>query len=269
MGGERLYKHRIYFGFRRKTFNYHGIKIVFMGLHNLVELVSSDKSSKNLIYSNLVTIVLAIVQDWNMLILMWIYLAQSVIIGGFNVVRILTLKNYETEGFTMGGNEVEAIWKTNISVAAFFLVHFGIFHMVYAGFLFAFSQLIKPPTTADLPFMILAVAVFFANHMSSFFAKVKLDSMKKPNIGHIMFMPYIRILPMHFTILFGGFIFFGGSFAQGGAYLVGGEYAENIVKIVWGRIVVTFFLILKTSADVISHITEHEPEKTKNIFKGR
>jgi hypothetical protein len=60
---------------------------------------------------------------------------------------------------------------------------------------------------------------------------VEADLGGRPNIGTLMFMPYLRILPMHLSIILGAVL--GGSTA------------------------VLFFLALKTAADAGMHVIEH------------
>lgn len=54
-----------------------------------------DKSTKLLVVSNIVTIVFAIIEGWDLHTLLLIYWFQSVIIGYFNYKRILKLENFK------------------------------------------------------------------------------------------------------------------------------------------------------------------------------
>ena len=45
--------------------------------------------------------------------------------------------------------------------------------------------------------------VFYLNHRYSNVHNRELDENRKPNIGFIMFFPYIRVIPMHLTIVVG------------------------------------------------------------------
>lgn len=83
-------------------------------------------------------------------------------------------------------------------------------------------------TFSTFLFILVVIFMFFINHYLSFikFKKETLNS--KPNIGQLMFKPYVRIIPMHFTIIF-------GFFSQG----------------------LIIFMILKTIADIISDKIEH------------
>ena len=75
-------------------------------------------------------------------------------------------------------------------------------------------------------------SAFLVFHLFSYFWNRDEQRQRVPNIGHMMFFPYIRIVPMHVFILF-------GAFAVGPS---GG---------------LVFFLLLKTIADTAMHAFEH------------
>jgi hypothetical protein len=81
---------------------------------------------------------------------------------------------------------------------------------------------------------IASIAVSFAmSHRKSFRQNVESDARGRPNLGALMFLPYLRILPMHFTIILGS--------AKGGD----------------GPATVLLFSALKTAADVLMHLANH------------
>jgi len=121
----------------------------------------------SLLFSNLLTIYLAVSQDWSLITIMWVYWFQSVTIGFFNFIRILTLKDFSTDGFKVNNRSVEATKKTKISTAIFFAFHYGFFHFVYAIFLvsFSFSGLLESSGQSangfgDAAYVLLTSAVF-------------------------------------------------------------------------------------------------------------
>ena len=57
--------------------------------------VIGDPSTLLLVFSNLAAVFLAVWQGWNVLMVLWVYWFQSVIIGFFNFLRILSLKDLE------------------------------------------------------------------------------------------------------------------------------------------------------------------------------
>jgi hypothetical protein len=162
---------------------------------------------------------------------MWVYWFQSITIGFFNFIRILQLKEFSTEGFKINGQPVQPTQSTKIFTAFFFLFHYGFFHFVYLIFLLTgtFAKVYgNGPNFIGLKHIFLTALLFFINHLFSYFYNRPRDT-KKQKIGSLMFYPYARIIPMHLTIIF--------SFSFGGA--------------------LPLFLMLKTFADGIMHVVEH------------
>ena len=96
-------------------------------------------STLSLIFSNLLVVFFAIVDGISANEVLWIYWSQSVIIGIFNFIKMITLKEFSTEGFKQGKKQMLPTRATAISSAVFFLFHYGFFHVIYAVFLGAFS----------------------------------------------------------------------------------------------------------------------------------
>lgn len=189
----------------------------------------SDLSLWALIASNLIVIVWALIEGWSLAIIIWIYWSQSVTIGILWFFKILTLKEFSTKGFHINNRPVAPTPGTKIQTAVFFLVHYGIFHLVYAIFLLGLCK-----TTGKQSILYMA-GVFLVYQCFSFFYNRKWEGEQKPNIGKMMFFPYARIIPMHLTIIFGK-ILSKGTFS--------------------GKMTLAFFMLLKTLADVIMHVVE-------------
>jgi hypothetical protein len=187
-----------------------------------------DPSALSLIVSNLITIVIALIQGWELAVLMWIYWAQSVIIGLANFARILHLQEFSTKGMRVNGRSVKPTPKVKTETAFFFLVHYGFFHLIY---FFILAGEARIPEWHFAPVAI-CVGLFLVNHLFSLIVNLRADLARKPNIGRVMFFPYARIIPLHLTIIFGFFLVRG---------------ATGLV----------FFLIVKTVADLIMHGVEH------------
>ena len=188
------------------------------------------KSVVALLGANLVSIFFALKEGWNLHDLMIIYWAQSVIIGIFSVKRMLALREFTTAGMWEEGVPVPATRKTQTFMAKFFAMHYGGFHFIYLVFILSDE---RNAFDGNLFFLTLCVLVFLVNHYYSFTEYREQDANRKPNIGNIMYFPYLRILPMHLTIIV------GGAFSSAGTG------------------VLLFFLILKMLADVLMHRIEH------------
>ena len=88
------------------------------------------------------------------------------------------------------------------------------------------------PTAIDRIGLALIAFSFAWTHWRSHVEHVAADLQGRPNIGKLMFMPYVRIFPMHFIIIFGA--------------ISGG-----------GRGTLLLFVVMKTLADLAMHRIEH------------
>jgi len=187
-----------------------------------------DGSVWMLVAANVLALGVALWQGWGPAPLMLLYWGQSVIIGVANVFRILALDRFSTENFTMNNRPVDPTPATKRQVAGFFAMHYGLFHVGYLVFIVAGPR--GEPLT---PWFWACTAAFALNHLWSYRYNRDIDRQGTPNIGTLMFTPYLRIVPMHVTIIIGGGLFFGG---KGGLLL---------------------FALLKIVADVLMHLVEH------------
>ncbi len=186
-----------------------------------------DLSVVSLIIANIFTLYIAIYQGWSLYVLMLVYVSQSVIMGLFNFIRILSLKEFDTDGFKIGNKQPAANSSfTKYYTAFFFLFHYGLFHLAY--FVFTFGFIKTEAVKVDYKYVIITIVIFFINHAFSYFYNI--NDKKKYNIGQLMFYLYPRIVPMHLIIIFGTVIGFLG---------------------------LPVFVFLKTGADVVMHFVEH------------
>lgn len=190
-------------------------------------------SALSLVIANLVAIVLAVFEGWDLGELMLVYWAQSVIIGYFNVRRILDLNEFSTANFQINDVQPPANEQTKRSTAFFFAFHYGFFHAIYLLFLLSGDIFGGQRFQGSWLMFAVCVVVFFLNHRYSYLHNKEQDESRKPNIGSIMFFPYVRIVPMHLTIIAGG--------------AIGTTTTPALL----------LFLGLKTAADLVMHEIEH------------
>jgi hypothetical protein len=162
--------------------------------------------------------------------IVWIYWLQSIIIGFFNFIDLLTISNYDASEFKMNNAPVTA--KNKGCVAWFFLFHYGMFHLVYCIFLLADFGISK----VDGYFLLLGVATFFMETLVGFIRRKRMEQDNTLILGRLFMLPYLRVVPMHLMILLPAFL---------------GVKASVL------------FLVLKTVADILSFIAY------QHIFKGK
>lgn len=188
----------------------------------------------SLLLSNIIIIILAIVQKWDTSTVLWVYWMQSIIIGFFQFIKILSLKKFFTENFKINNQPAQPTTQTKLFTAFFFMFHYGFFHFIYAIFLFNLftNQLF------DFTDIFSGGLIFFLNHTFSYLHNKIVDEQKTQNIGHLMFSPYARIIPMHLIIVFGAIL---------------------------GQSVLIVFLLLKTLADLTMHTIKHKVNYSLNL----
>ncbi len=214
-------------------------------------LLKDDPSALVLFFSNVLFIVFAIVCSVSLGEVLFVYWLQSVIIGSFNILKILMYpfaSNSSTRGYYSSNGKIFSLdsLKGRLIIAFFFVFHYGFFHFVYLIFIGAPNLFLANEVSPIL----IGGLIFFIPHLFSFFFNLKSDLAKKWDVIKLMFLPYSRILPMHITIIFGAVImlligmplyFIFGN--------IGVRFAELLVMIL--------FTLIKMLVDLSSHKNYH------------
>jgi Family of unknown function (DUF6498) len=130
----------------------------------------------------------------------WIYWFQSVIIGLFNFLFLLTVKNFDTGNFTMNNKPVKP--ESKGCMAWFFLVHYGFFHLGYAIFLLVGIGV----KSLDSKLLLIGVVAFFLESILNFIRQKQMERRVSFQLNAMFFLPYLRIVPMHLMILLPAFL---------------------------------------------------------------
>jgi len=171
---------------------------------------------------------------WTVFPLVLLYWLENVVVGGYNVAKLLLAQPREP-----------AYWLGKVFLVPFFLAHFGGFTYVHGVLVVA---LLGPKGTQPFDILATVPAQVRANHLgwavltllvshglSFYWNYVKNGEYQRASLNALMTQPYGRVFVLHFTVLFGGWIVM----ALGSPVLA-----------------LVLLVILKTAADVHGHTAE-------------
>jgi hypothetical protein len=165
------------------------------------------KGSITLAISNIVPLIGVLLGYWNAFDIIFLYWLENIIIGIVALIRITI--SPDSEGKAAG---------KNIFIAFFFCLHYGFFTYGHGIFVASFfeEQLVGSQQIADQNIVSIAyfmltqqavqltiIAMFLAHLIDLIFAY---QSRKIAPAQQEMFKPYKRIIVLHMTIIFGGFL---------------------------------------------------------------
>jgi len=212
-----------------------------------------------IIAANMVTIVLAVLQNWDAATILFTFWVQSLIIGLFSAIKLLSADTAllavelgKAEEWTGRGPVASTgrVWMYKILVAGFFLFHYGLFHLFYY-FLFFYGGEFGPVEYFNGAGLT-TCGIFFFCHLFSFFFYQRGEPRGGDYMAMAILLPYNRIVPMHLTMIIGGMI--------AGSLQLLGIVSELPVLVV--------FQVLKTYMDVRMHIVLHEKEANPDATRG-
>jgi hypothetical protein len=201
-----------------------------------------------LLSANLLTIILAIIGNWDAASTILIFWAQSVIIGIFTIASIigadtLAIKADMDARYRERGEYIvldpHQVKKHQYILAVMFFVHYGIFHLAYYDFIIN-SAILGPVDLAQYGIWI-SCAIFFANHLYSFLFYRTRERRGEEYVNDTFIGPYFRIVPMHLIIFIGAVVIL----------------ILGILGISSTLPVLVIFLLLKTAADLAMHLWKH------------
>ncbi len=210
--------------------------------------MGQDYSLYSLFAANILTLILAVLQNWNLAELILVYVLQNVAIGFTYFLRMLraqpSLHRSQHPAFSA---DLYKILK--LVYAVFFLVHFSFFNLSTISFVTFFSPLFEG-FLGSSPWWAIALTslVFLVNHLWTYFSNLPQER-KDVNVFVIMFYPYLRTLPTFLTLLLGVAVFI---VAMAASYL----QETNFLQPQLYSAVLIFFIVLKTSLDLLMHKLE-------------
>lgn len=194
-----------------------------------------------LIAVNLIPLFGVLYLDWQLLPLLFLFWFENVVIGVFNLLKILTCKPL-----------CPVSWASRLFLAPFFTFHYGMFTVGHGIFLFAIfgkgymqhsesGQSLEPfgfieHLIADQHLFWPLIAMFLSHGFSFVYNFLIKGEFLQHSPSDLMLAPYGRIAILHITILIGGFA----------TQILG----EPIVALL-------LLVVLKTGMDLTAHLRAH------------
>jgi len=199
-----------------------------------------------LLLANAVPIIGVLFLGWTVFPLLLLYWLENVIVGGFNVAKMLLARPAEP-----------IYWAGKLFLIPFFIVHFGGFTFVHGVLLVAFfgpkglqpfdllSAVPAAIRTNQLGWGLLSLV---ASHGFSFFWNyLKNGEYQRASLQILMGQPYGRIVVLHLTVLLGGWV----------VMLLGSPMGALVVLVG-----------LKTAADWRAHVAERKKFAPRTVSFG-
>ncbi|HUK20077.1 MAG TPA: DUF6498-containing protein [Gemmatimonadales bacterium] len=187
-----------------------------------------------LLVSNAFPLAGVLLLGWKVFPLVFLYWLENAVVGGFTVAKLLTADPRDSVS-----------WVAKLFLVPFFVFHFGMFTYIHGVLVMG---LFGPKT--GQPFHLLAmvpgvirandlawpVATMVLSHGLSFYSNyLKNGEYQRAALGVLMAQPYSRIVVLHLTVLFGGWI----------VMLLGAPIGALVVLVV-----------VKTAVDLRGHTAE-------------
>jgi ABC-type xylose transport system permease subunit len=187
-----------------------------------------------LLLANALPIIGVLFLGWTVFPLVLVYWLENVVVGGFNVAKLVFAKPSEP-----------VFWAAKLFLVPFFLVHFGGFTYVHGALLIAlfgpertqpFDLLTTVPAAIRANQLGWAVFSLVLSHALSFYWNyIRNAEYQRASLQALMMQPYSRVIVLHLTVLFGGWI----------VMLLGSP-----------TLALVLLVVLKTAADLRGHRAE-------------
>jgi len=194
-------------------------------------------SATALVAANLIPLAGVVLFGWDVFVVVFLFWLENVIVGFFNLLRMLWVER-GAERFPLA----------KLLVMPFFLVHYGMFTAIHGIFVLVLfggmaervSGFPDVRTVSDLVtqyHLWIPVLALFASHGYSFVTNyVAEQEYRRVTLQQLMQQPYSRVVVLHLTILFGGFLVMALKLPVVGAFLL---------------------VVLKIGVDLRAHMREH------------
>ena len=196
-----------------------------------------------LVVANAVPLIGVAFFGWDVASILILYWLENGIVGLLNIPRILLAAGPST-------TQITGLGKSNAGLAAFFVVHYGLFWFVHGVFLVVLTGIVEQPDLADPlrvilgdPRLLLAGLALFISHAANLWLNyIGRGEFRTRSPGSQMFQPYPRLIVLHLMI-------------TAGALLIIGRQSVLAVGLL---------VVLKTGIDLILYMLERRRQQARD-----
>jgi hypothetical protein len=159
-----------------------------------------------LVAANCIPLIGVLAGDWTVFSIVLLYWCENVIVGAFNVLRLIACRP-----------DNPVVWVGKAFLVPFFMVHYGGFTTVHGALVMAMfsgrtagidpthpTGILAAIREQDIGYAVLALAL---SHGVSFVHNFLLGGeFRRVSPAELMMRPYARVMVLHLTILAGGFL---------------------------------------------------------------
>ncbi len=192
---------------------------------------------------------------WDVFPVVFLYWFENVIVGFYNVLRMIWARPDDL-GRWLGK---VGRWLGKVFMVPFFIVHYGMFTAIHGLFVFVlfgggFSA--NEAINIELVLRVIqeygiefaALALVLSHGFSFVWNYIQGGEYRRVKLEALMHRPYTRIVVLHLTVLFGGFLVMAAGSPVAGLLLL---------------------VALKTGVDLRAHAKEHQKLKARALLSTR
>ncbi|MFC1722259.1 DUF6498-containing protein [Patescibacteria group bacterium] len=199
----------------------------------------------SLILVNLYPIVGVIFFGWNLSSILFLYWFENLVLGFYNVLKMLMAQKPNVRGVQISGIGGKRNDFSKKAMVLFFVVHYGMFTFVHGIFLLA---MVANNFVFQLGLLTPIILLFVSHGVSYFTNFIGKREYERVSSEDLMISPYLRIMVMHLTVIFGSWFIIR----------INGQMIGPLVVLT----------IIKTIVDLLSHAYEHNKNLPGITGKG-
>jgi len=156
----------------------------------------------SLVLVNLLPLAGVFLLDWKVSNILFLYWSENLVIGGFNLLKMKKARGTTIKArYSINNKSPSSMSRKSMMV--FFVIHYGMFTLTHGFFVLALFGFFS----GSLKWLLLSLLfLFFSHGVSYHYNFLDGGEYKRMSYQDLFIQPYSRVVVMHITIIFGGFL---------------------------------------------------------------